>query len=252
MPSRFSGGISVRNRKYLPVNTTGTTVLDYAPKVELVLREMVIPLNFADGTAEVATNFKFPGAPGVVVLEEFINVITAEATGATKTLSLGTATADSGIPNLFLNAVDVSATGLVGVQDTKPQTITVTASPFAYTSPGSQVVTITGGTTTHVTLTRNGVATADLATASPFSIYLSDQDLLTVTYSAGAPTMLGFGTVEADAYIDNVNSKRVSWTPGSSDWANFVGEAIVRYYIVNDTSQFQNALAEVPLQGEGI
>lgn len=239
--SRFFHGAAFRNRAYLDTNS-----VIRQPRSELMLREVVLPINFADGTSEFPTNFKFP--TNAIVFNTTVFVRTAEATGATKTLNVGTATADSGTPNVLLNGCDVSVTGMRGVENCQPIAITVGGSPFAYQAQGSQLVTVTGGTTTHMTLTRNGVTTADLATTTPFTIFLPDQDTLTVTYSV-APTMKAFPIPDPENYLLG-GGKRLSWTPGSNDWANFDGDLIVDYYVLGDLTQFQTS-GEQPEQGVG-
>lgn len=71
----------------------------------------VIPIGRSAVATEVDTGYDLP-ATGVII-DYFINVVTAEATGATKTLDLGTLTGESGgDPDGFFDAVDVSTTGV--------------------------------------------------------------------------------------------------------------------------------------------
>jgi len=69
-----------------------------------------ISIGFADGTTETDTGWDVPS--NAVVLGVYVNVTTAEATGADKTIDVGTGgTSDD--PNGFLDGVSVASTGLV-------------------------------------------------------------------------------------------------------------------------------------------
>lgn len=201
----------------------------------LIVREWCQPINFADGTAEVPVLFSFP-TPSIV-LNTYVNVRVAEAGGTTKTIQVGTATADSGVPNAFLDGLDVSTTGLKGVINTGPVAITVTASPFAYTAVNQQEVTITGGTVSSIALTRNGVTTAALASATPFDISMTNGDVLNVTYSV-APTMKSFQM--AGSTHMSAGGKRLSWTPASSNFTTLDADLIVEYLVLDDFNLTQN------------
>lgn len=223
--TRFYKGLCVRERVYYDPNSKPV-----APINEFVIRSVVIPLSYADGTTEFQTGFTFPAT--AVVVNAAVNVITAEATGTTKTLSVGTATADSGTPTLFLNGLNVASTGLKSSAACAPIAITPGVSPYAYTANGAQVVTVTGGTVSAITLTRGGVATASLGTAGIFS--LGDGDVLTVTYTV-VPTMKSF----PDSYPANIygcGGKHISWTPGSANWANFTGQLLIDYIVLGDVT----------------
>lgn len=63
------------------------------------------------GTTEAPLTFTLPARS--IVTAVYLNVITAEATGTTKTLDIGTATADSGDPDGFLDGISVAATGVI-------------------------------------------------------------------------------------------------------------------------------------------
>lgn len=63
----------------------------------------------ADG-AETGTGFVLPDA--AVVLDVFVHVLTAEATGATKTLDVGTDSVDSGDADGYIDGVNVASTGI--------------------------------------------------------------------------------------------------------------------------------------------
>lgn len=237
--TRFRGGVAPGNRAY--VSSTGVV---NPTRTELMLRHVTVPINFANGTTEFATNFTFPAT--AVVFDTYVNVRTAEATGTTKTIQIGTATADSGVPNAFLDGLDVSATGMRTYINAGPVAITVGASPFAYTAVNPQVVTVTGGTTSAITLTRNGVTTANIGTTTPFHEYMSNGDVLNVTYS-GAPTMKSFqSTFGAHK---SVGGKRLAWVPGSNDFANLDADVVVCYYCVGDLTQPSQSNGETPELG---
>lgn len=68
-----------------------------------------------------------------------------------------------------------------------PSSITVGASPFAYTSLSSGSVSVTGGTVSQITLTRNAIVVWTGAVASGV-VPVCATDIVAVTYSA-APTM---------------------------------------------------------------
>ncbi len=243
MASRFPGGIGVANRKYYDTlnNVNGTS-----PSTETVLREMVIPISYLDGTAEVPTNFKF-NTP-VVVQSCYLRVRTAEATGTTKTIKIGTATADSGNPLVFINGASVASTGLVTASAGQALTITPATTTNPTVSFMNGLWTNTGGTVTHQTVTRGTSTTGDLATSGPLAVYLSTGDSVTLTYS-GAPTCLFFPEVDNLAF--QPGAVRVSWTPGSTDWANFIGDIVIRYQFIADTTLTPDFFAEIAEQGAG-
>jgi len=72
-----------------------------------------INVTFAAGTGENDTGWDLPAIGSAIILGVFVNVNTAEATGATKTVDIGTLSTDSGDADGFLDGVDVSSTGLV-------------------------------------------------------------------------------------------------------------------------------------------
>lgn len=80
-------------------------------------------------TTEVSTGFNLPA--NAIVSDVFLNVLTAETTGATKTVKVGLLSSETGGNALgFLNGVSVAATGLVrGVA-----TVTVGGSNTYYAS----------------------------------------------------------------------------------------------------------------------
>lgn len=78
----------------------------------VVRKAKVIRVKASDfsGTTEKALTFKLPARS--IVYGAFINVITAEATAATKTLDVGTLSSSGGDADGLLDGVSVAATGL--------------------------------------------------------------------------------------------------------------------------------------------
>lgn len=95
-PTRFPSGVSVSNRG------SGITK-------EVVRKHRVIPISYADGTSENATGFTFPDA--CLIHNVYVHVLTAEATGTTKTIDVGTQ-GTSNDPDGFIAGVNVASTGL--------------------------------------------------------------------------------------------------------------------------------------------
>lgn len=83
----------------------------------IVEKVQCIPIDFADGTTETETSFSLPAT--AIVKNVYVRVKTAEATGGTPTIDVGTLSTDSGDADGYLAGVDVSATGLVGPSITK-------------------------------------------------------------------------------------------------------------------------------------
>ncbi|RJE47673.1 MULTISPECIES: hypothetical protein [unclassified Dehalobacter] len=77
-----------------------------------LLKCLKIPISHTmfTGTSEVIIHTALPRA---IVEKVLINVTTAEATGTTKTINIGTATADSGDPDGFIAAASVAAVAAV-------------------------------------------------------------------------------------------------------------------------------------------
>lgn len=238
-PTRFYSGINGRTREY-----RDSTGVDRGCRSEFGIREMVIPIKFSDGTAEFPTNFRFPAT--AIELNTRLYVRTAEAGGTTKQVSVGTATADSGTPTAFLNLVDVSSTGLKWLGQTQPLAITVTASPFTYTSVGAQQVFVTGGTVSSIVLKRGGTSTT-VASATGGGYDLEDGDQLIVTYSV-LPTMTAF-QAEGDT-VSTIGGLRVSWTPASANFTTLDADIIIEYLVFGDLTQFQTS-GEANTQGMG-
>ena len=244
MASRFPGGLAVRNKKYIDTNTY---VNGGSPMTETVIREMVIPISYADATSEYATNFKF-NTP-TIVDDVYVRVRVAEATGGTKTIKVGTATADSGNPLIYINQASVASTGILTTTSGLPITLTPAASTSPNVAPTNGLMTITGGTLTHITLTRGTTTTADLGTTGPANIYTSAGDAVNITYSV-APTGLLFFPEQGNLQ-HQPGAVRISWTPGSNDWAQFQGDIVVRYHFIADLTITPDDYAEIPEQGAG-
>lgn len=244
MASRFPGGVTVRNKKYFD---TVNNINGAAPMTEYVEREMVIPILFSDGTAEYATNFKF-NSPSVV-REAYVRVRVAEAGGTTKTINVGTATADSGLPAAFLNQIDVSTTGLKGRAQGLPIAITPAASTVANVMPASGLLVITGGTLTHITVTRGSVTTADVGTVGPAAVYVSAGDTVKITYSVAPTGFQLFPQVGSDAI--QTGAVRVSWTPGSADFTTLAADIVIKYGFIADLTVTPDDFNEIAEQGAG-
>ena len=177
-PVRFPSGVSVSNR--------GSGV-----NRELVLKHLVIPIGYGDGTTENDTTQNLPST--AIVEDVLVNVTTAEATGGTKTLDVGLLSSETGgDANGFVAAVDVSSTGLKRPEGT-----------------------FTAGTNeTYLSANTRGV--------------------LLATALLGSNTATDVGTYAEKPFLtDSVTAKSVSWTPGSTDWAEFAGEIIIMYREVN-------------------
>lgn len=238
-PTRFYSGVNGRTREYRDVSGN-----DRGCRSEYGMREMVIPIKFTDGTTEFPTNFQFPASS--IEINTRLYVRTAEAGGTTKQVDVGTATADSGTPNSFLQKVDVSSTGTKWLSNCQPVSITVGGSPFTYTSIGATKVAITSGTVSAIALKRGGTSTT-IASATGLVVDLVDGDQLVVTYSV-LPTMVQFG-MEGDT-ITNVGGKRVSWTPASNNFTTLDADIIIEYLVFGDLTQFQTS-GEANTQGMG-
>lgn len=241
--TRFWHGINGRARAYMPASTANSPyAVAQAIRSEFMIREMVIPIKYTDGTAEFPTNFQFPA--NAIELNTRLYVRTAEAGGTTKQVSVGTATADGGTPTAFLNLADVSVTGIRWLSNTQPLAITVGASPYTYTSVGANLISVTGGTVSSIAIKRGGTTTT-VASATGGTYALVDGDQLIVTYS-GLPTMIDLQT-EGDT-VTNVGGKRVSWTPASNNFTTLDADVIIEYLAFGDLTQFQTS-GEAPEQG---
>ncbi len=135
------------------------------------IKRLIVPMNASDGTTENITEEVFSAK--AIVKSVYVDVETAEVTGGTKTLNVGTDSTSSGDADGFLVGVDVSATGLV------------------------KGTLLDGGVTLGALLFVESGTGADVANAP-----------------------------EADI---TSGGKAVSWTPGSVDWVEFKGFAIIEY-----------------------
>lgn len=80
-------------------------------ETDYVMRVKKISINSAPTGTEQDSGWDLPVSS--VVTDVFVNVRTAEVTGATKTLDVGTLTGEAGgDPDGFLDGVDVSAVGI--------------------------------------------------------------------------------------------------------------------------------------------
>lgn len=156
-----------------------------------VLKAITKRFKFGDGTTETDLGFDLPAY--AVVDEVLIDVITAEATGATKTLDIGLLSSESGgDADGFLDGVSVSSTGL------KRAAVTVTT--------GANNTYL--ASTTHGALMRDFVAGEDVANG-------------------------GDGAINVRGHLtSSVTAKSVSVTPGSNDFAELVADIIILYRVV--------------------
>jgi hypothetical protein len=102
--TRLNKGLSVTNR--------GSAIT-----TNVVNMTRVIPISYSAGTSENETSFALPAL--AIVKNVYLRVKTAEATGGTKTIDVGTLSTDSGDADGFLDGVSVASTGLVGPSITK-------------------------------------------------------------------------------------------------------------------------------------
>lgn len=107
--TRLNKGLSVTNR--------GSAIT-----TNVVNLTRVIPISYSAGTSENETAFALPAS--AIVKNVYLRVKTAEATGGTKTIDVGTLSTDSGDADGFLDGVSVASTGLVkGTLDNAGQTL---------------------------------------------------------------------------------------------------------------------------------
>lgn len=95
------------------------------------------------------------------------------------------ATATTGTEATPKDQVSALITAAIGAAGAAIASITVGASPYAYTATARGSVNVNGGTVSGITLTR-GATTINLSTSGLFQV--ATGDVLTVTYT-GAPTM---------------------------------------------------------------
>lgn len=172
-----------------------TATRDTPVKINVVRKTRIIRINFADGTTENDTAFNLPS--NGFVRDVYLNVVTAEATGGTKTVDIGLLASETGgDADGFADALSVAATGII--------------------RPG--VTTTTGLNETYYSANTRGVMLSDFLVgtdaASDFGIY-----------------------TEHPHIIGSVTAKSVSWTPGSTDFAELVADLVIEYEeIRNDTT----------------
>lgn len=164
-----------------------TTTRDLGVSINLVRKSRIIRINFADGTTETDTTFNLPS--NGFVRDVYINVVTAEATGGTKTIDIGLLSSETGgDADGFADGISVAATGIV--------------------RPG--VTTTTGLNETYYSANTRGVMLSDFLVgtdaASDFGIY-----------------------TEHPHIIASVTAKSISWTPGSNDFAELVADIVIEY-----------------------
>lgn len=99
-----------------------------------------IAIAHSDGTAETDTGWDIPA--NAAVLDVLVHVTTAEATGATKTIDVGTDGSGSNDPDGFVDGLSVAATGW------KRPAPTLSGSPviFADATQGDLLWTVAAGT----------------------------------------------------------------------------------------------------------
>lgn len=132
-----------------------------------------VPITRVASGAEQDTGIDLPA--GAVVLDVFVNVRTAEATGATRTFDLGLLSGESGgDADGFLDNISV-------------------------TSTGRKVASLVSGSVTRGLLLRETVTNSGAATHS-------------------SPQIFPIAT-----------ARSITYTLGSADWAEFVGEAYIVY-----------------------
>lgn len=138
--------------------------------------------------AEQDTAFDLPAK--AAVLDVFVDVTVAEATGVTKTLDVGTAAAEGGDADGFLDGVDVSSTGL---------------KRGAFASTAGVNNTYVGAAATHTI-------------GALLSFLIEGQDV--------ADGGDGVACRQPDV---SSGGKSVVYTAGSADWAEFRGDIYVVY-----------------------
>jgi hypothetical protein len=161
LPSRYPAGIIDANKgiwsSRLSIYETTRSCFVY--------RDIVIPLNFADGTGTNTTTFTIP-ANSFVMPNPSVYIRTAESTGGTKTFKVGI----TGTAGAFINGLS-SATGGMVQPTLTFGSVTLGTSLFVYGGTGS---------------------------------------------TAPVPQPYLAGTAIA-----------VTWTPGSTDWAQFDADLII-------------------------
>ena len=105
--THFSSGVSVLSN---PINGD-TNNRKKGATTDFIRRSQVARIRYSDGISETQTGIKLP--PAAIVREVYLNVITPEATGLTKTVDVGPlSTETGGDANGYLAGVDVSTAGV--------------------------------------------------------------------------------------------------------------------------------------------
>lgn len=167
-PSTYPQGVLLGNRGAY----SSSLGLYQSSRVDFVERNLVIRINFADGTGTNTTPITLP-AGAIVFPYPIVNIRTAEATGATKTFSVGI----TGTAAAFINGMSSASTG-VFIPALTFGAVTMGTSLFQYSGTGS--------------------------TAPVPSQYIASAAIA------------------------------VTWTPGSTDWANFDADLIIPVLIKAD------------------
>jgi len=103
-----------------------------------------IELSTPSDGSEQSTGFSLPSK--AVVLDVFLDITTAESTGGTKTMNVGTDSADGGDADGYLAGVSVAATGLVRGKATL--TTGSNETYFSATTKGALLATLVAGSDT--------------------------------------------------------------------------------------------------------
>lgn len=107
-------------------------VLDLSA-VGAVMKIKILPVTVVAAATEQDTGWDLPAT--AMVMDVFLDITTAEATGATKTIDIGTDGSGSNDPDGFADAISVAATGLV-----RPQATVTTGSNETYYSANTRGV----------------------------------------------------------------------------------------------------------------
>lgn len=99
----YPAGITLRNRQYTDANDN-----TFVTRTALIRRDAVFKINFADGTGTVTTGIILP-VGAIVTGYPVVNVRVAEATGTTKTITVGVTGTAAG----FINGLSVASTGIL-------------------------------------------------------------------------------------------------------------------------------------------
>ena len=175
---------------------SGVSVTDRNSSIgqkDVIDRVKVIRIQYSDGTGEIDTGWDLPST--AVVEDVFVNVITAEATGSTKTIDVGLLSTESGgDADGLLDGISVASTGLKG--------------------PSLTITETTGTNERYIS-----------AVTSTYGVLLGQLDYELGTDTAGDT---GYANLVPKRHI-NTNGNSISWTPGSNDFAELVADIIILY-----------------------